>query len=224
MIRCVGFDFDGTLVDSNAIKRNSFFEVFSEDDPDGETVAHVLDEVCPGDRYDIVREVAVRLRDRGAIPTEPGIETFAQRRAAAYTRLCEKAVAKCPEIPGATATLEWLVARGLPIYVNSATPQEPLRRVLELRSLARHFRLSLGRPADKRENLATICADAGVPPQELLFVGDGEDDRSSALAFGCPFAAVVRPGPNRFAAVPTNCIADLHALPTVVERLQEEIR
>ncbi len=184
----------------------------------------MLDVVRPGDRTDIAREVAVRLRERGAIPAEPGIETFARRWAATYTQRCEEAVSKCPEIPGATATLEWLVARGLPLYVNSATPQEPLLRVLELRSMARHFRLSLGGPADKAENLATICADAGVLPQELLFVGDGEDDRGAALASGCPFIAVVRPGPNRFAATPTNCIADLHALPAVVERLQEETR
>jgi phosphoglycolate phosphatase-like HAD superfamily hydrolase len=224
MIRCVCFDFDGTLVDSNAIKRNSFFDVFSDVDPNGETVAYVLDVACPGDRYDIAREVAVQLRDRGAIPAEPDIETFARRRAAAYTQRCEEAVAKCPEIPGAMDTLEWLAARGLPLYVNSATPQEPLRRVLELRSMARHFRLSLGGPASKGENLATICADAGVSPQELLFVGDGEDDRDAAGTFGCAFAAVVRPGPNRFADAPAICIADFHALPAVVERLQEEVR
>jgi len=221
MIRCVCFDFDGTLVDSNAVKRDSFFDVLSEVDPSGETITHVLDVVRPGDRYDIMRDVAVRLRDRGAIPAEPGIETFARRWVETYTQRCEETVAKCPEIPGATSTLEWLVARGLPLYVNSATPQEPLERVLELRSMARHFRLSLGRTTEKAENLAKICADAGVPPQELLFVGDSEDDRSAALAFGCLFAAVVRPGPNRFAAVPTNCIADLHALPAVVQRLQE---
>ena len=224
MIRCVGFDFDGTLVDSNAIKRNSFFDVFSDVDPDGETVTHVLDVVRPGDRYDIVREVAERLRDRGATLGEPDIATFARRRAAAYTRRCEDAVAKCPEIPGATATLEWLAARGLPLYVNSATPEEPLRQVLESRSLARYFRLSLGRPAEKVANLATICADAGVPPHELLFVGDGEDDHQAALAFGCSFTAVVRPGPSRFAATPTHSIADLRALPAVIERLQEEER
>lgn len=224
MIRCIGFDFDGTLVDSNAIKRNSFFDVFADVDPDGETVTHVLDVVRPGDRYEVAREVAMRVRDRGDAPSEPGIEAFARLRAEAYTQRCEDAVAKCPEIPGATVALEWLTAHGLRLYVNSATPQEPLRRLLELRSMTRHFRICLGGPADKAENLATICADAGVPPRELLFVGDGEDDRAAALAFGCPFIAVVRPGPNRFAAAPTRSIADLHALPAVVERLQEANR
>jgi phosphoglycolate phosphatase len=224
MIRCVGFDFDGTLVDSNAIKRDSFFDIFSDVDPDGETVAHVLDIVCPGDRYDIVKEISRRLHQLGAVPGEPDLAAFAETRATAYTQRCEKAVAKCPEIPGATQALEWLTARGLPLYINSATPEEPLQRVLELRSLARYFRLSLGRPSGKAENLATICADAQAPPQELLFVGDGEDDRSAALAFGCSFSAVVRPGPDRFEAPPTNRITDLHALPAVVEQLQEEAR
>jgi len=224
MIHCVGFDFDGTLVDSNVIKRNGFFEAFSDVDPDGETVAHVIDTVCPGDRYDIVREVSARLLERGAIPGDPDVESFARMRVAAYTRYCEEFVAKCPEIPGATATLDWLTARGLPLYINSATPEDPLRRVLELRSMAGYFRLSLGRPTGKTENLATICADADIAPYELLFVGDGEDDRSAALAFGCPFSAVVRPGPNRFSVTPTHRITDLHALPAVVEKLQEGAR
>jgi len=224
MIRCVGFDFDGTLVDSNAIKRDGFFETFSDVDPDGETVAHVLDIICPGDRYDIVSEVSARLLELGAIPSDPDVESFARIRAATYTQYCEESVAKCPEIPGATATLDWLAARGIPLYINSATPEGPLRRVLELRSMVGYFRLSLGRPTGKIENLATICADADIPPHELLFVGDGEDDRGAAQAFGCRFSAVVRPGPDRFEALPTNRIADLQALPAVIERLQEDAR
>jgi phosphoglycolate phosphatase len=222
VIRCVGFDFDGTLVDSNAIKRQSFFDVTSEADPGGELMAHVLDVVRPGDRYDAMREVAVLLRERGAIPAEPGVGEFARRWADAYTARCEEAISKCPEIPGATAALEWLAARGLPLYVNSATPEDPLRRVVALRSMARHFRLCLGRPAGKVENLAAICADAEARPDELLFIGDGEDDRSAALEFGCPFVAVVRPGPNRFDAPPKFRIDDLHALPAVVEGIDKE--
>lgn len=222
MIRCVAFDFDGTLVESNAIKRQSFFDVVSEADPDGELVAHVLDVVRPGDRFDVLRVVAERLHERAGFPAEPGVEELSRRWVDAYTARCEEAISQCPEIPGATAALEWLGERGLPCYVNSATPEEPLRRVLALRSIARQIRLCLGRPADKVENLATICADAGAGPEELLFVGDGEDDRSAALEFGCPFAAVVRPGPKRFDAPPKICIDDLHALPAVVERIDKE--
>jgi phosphoglycolate phosphatase-like HAD superfamily hydrolase len=222
VIRCVGFDFDGTLVDSNAIKRQAFFDVLAHVDPDGETVAHVLDVVQPGDRFDIMRELAQRLGDRDTGAAAGGASELATDWADAYTRRCEEAVSKCPEIPGTAAALDWLAARRLPLYVNSATPETPLKRVLDLRSLTPHFRLCLGRPADKCENLATICADARVAPRELLFVGDGEDDRSAALEFGCRFCAVVRPGPSRFDAPPECSIGDLHALPALIERLQEE--
>jgi phosphoglycolate phosphatase-like HAD superfamily hydrolase len=222
VIRCVVFDFDGTLVDSNAIKRQTFFDVLSEVDPEGEVVAHVLDVVRPGDRFDIVREIARRLRTNRRIPASPPLDTWADRFADAYTRGCEEAVSKCPEIPGATAALEWLAARGLPCYVNSATPQAPLLRVIELRSWSQHFRGVLGRPASKLENLHTLCEESGATPAELLFVGDGEDDAEAARAFGCTFVAVVRPNSDRFRTAPALRIPDLRELPGVFERLAEE--
>jgi phosphoglycolate phosphatase-like HAD superfamily hydrolase len=222
MIRCAAFDFDGTLVDSNAIKRRAFFEVVADCDPDGSVVAEVLDEIRPGDRYAVTREIARLLGERGALPAAPDAAASARTWAEAYTRRCEEAVSKCPEIPGATAALEWLAARGIARYVNSATPEEPLRRVLQRRSMTHHFRTIFGGPRSKLENLARICEHAGSDVAELLFVGDGEDDRSAAAAFGCHFAGVVRPGPRRFTREPRDRIDDLSELAGVVERLQEQ--
>jgi beta-phosphoglucomutase-like phosphatase (HAD superfamily) len=49
-IRCVAFDFDGTLVDSNAVKRQAYFEAARREDPSGQLVAAVLAELPQGDR------------------------------------------------------------------------------------------------------------------------------------------------------------------------------
>lgn len=222
MIRCVAFDFDGTLVDSNEIKRRTFFDVLSDVDPEGSVVAEVLDEIRPGDRFDVTREIARLLIERGAVPSDRGVAELAHRWVEAYTHRCEEAVSKCPEIPGATAALEWLVRQGIALYVNSATPEKPLLRLLRLRSMDHHFRRICGGPGSKIENLRSIREDADVAVEELLYVGDGEDDRDTAEAFGCHFAGLVRPGPSRFALAPQHRIDDLSELRGVVERIREE--
>jgi phosphoglycolate phosphatase-like HAD superfamily hydrolase len=222
MIQCVAFDFDGTLVDSNEIKRQAFFDVLSDCDPDGSVVSKVLDVIRPGDRYDVAREIARLLFERGAIPADLDQAGCARRWVEAYTRRCEEAVSKCPEIPGAGAAIEWLTGRKIALYVASATPEEPLRRVVQLRSMSRHFRGIFGGPASKLDNLRRVREHAGIAVGELLFVGDGEDDRSAAADFGCHFAGVVRPGASRFAREPRCRIGDLSGLRDVVERIREE--
>lgn len=224
MIRCVAFDFDGTLVDSNEIKRRAFFEVVSDHDPEGSVVAEVLDEIRPGNRFAVAREIARLLIERGTLPDDRRVEGLVHGWVEAYTRRCEEAISRCPEIPGATAALESLAARGIALYVNSATPEAPLLRLLRLRSMDRHFRRAYGGPPSKLANLRSIREDAGVALEELLFVGDGEDDRRAAEAFGCHFAGVVRPRRDSFAREPRHRIADLSGLAAVVEGIPGEAR
>jgi len=218
MIRCVGFDFDGTLVQSNAIKRQAFYQTARLL---GEGLDALVDDVLRdvrGDRYAILRELAVRAAARGPLPASPGERAWPERLADEYTRICEDEIARCPVVPGALEALEALGRRGCALFINSATPTAPLVAVVARRGLNRHFRAVLGNDAGKIENLRHGLALAGATPDELLFVGDGEADRAAAEAIGCRFVGVSNEFSD-FRKPPAHVVADLHGLDAYVERL-----
>ena len=222
MIRCIVFDFDGTLVDSNEIKRQAFFAAAREFDPDGGSVRELLERNPRADRFAIARGVARSLSARGPLHEGRSVEAVASRIARAYTEHCETEIARCPEIPGARAALAALSAKGIDLFVNSGTPTEALIRVVALRGLDDFFRGVYGSPESKFANLGTIRRSVGVAERQMALVGDGEDDRRAAQAFGCHFVGITRPGPCRFERDLEHAIESLEMLTNVLNRLCED--
>jgi phosphoglycolate phosphatase-like HAD superfamily hydrolase len=214
-IRCVVFDFDGTLVQSNAIKRRAYFEAASALGDIDAIVTAVLAE-CAGDRGQNLAEIARRAQVAGV-----EIDTPVEALVAAYTRYCEEKISICPEVAGADFALRGLARRGLPLFVNSATPTDPLRVLIERRGWTSHFRGIFGAPQGKIDNLRATATHCGVAPAEILMVGDGEDDRTAARAFGCAFAGVVLDEP-RFDGEADLVLSDLSGLPDFVVRWKIE--
>jgi phosphoglycolate phosphatase len=219
MIRCVAFDFDGTLVDSNLVKRQMFDEVVSGIEGGAELMAEVLRETT-GDRYTVfVRFVELTPRlprasgDRHDQPWRP-----ASVLADDYTRRCEEAISMCPEIPGATALLERLKARDILTAVNSATPRDALVAILERRGWGKTFAHVLGAPAGKAENLVRLAARTRLDLKEIAMVGDREEDRSSAVEAGCHFVGLKR-ADSTFTVPPERFITELAQLPDVLGSL-----
>jgi len=181
-IRCIAFDFDGTLVQSNRIKRSCFYETVS-DVPGGAAVLDDLhDEGFSGDRYDVFRELCHRLDLAG----EDRAMDLAQR----YGDLCRKGVLECDEVPGAARTLDELKQSDLSLYIVSATPQADLVPIVSGRGLTPYFKAVLGRPVTKAEHLRAIMEQEQLRPRSLVMVGDGVDDQVAAIAADCHFIAV----------------------------------
>jgi phosphoglycolate phosphatase-like HAD superfamily hydrolase len=206
MIRHVAFDFDGTLVRSNKIKRDCFYETVA----DVAGAAAILDDLFAshfrGDRFALFGEVTRRLGN-GALD--------AGALASAYGRRCRERIAAVPEVPGAQAALNRLAAGGAKLFLISATPQQALEEVVADRGLTRFFDLVLGAPTAKAVHLRNVMARHRLAPAQIAMVGDGIDDQDAAAEIGCKFIAV-SDQPN----VPLEQVEirmpDLHRLPELL--------
>ena len=211
MIAAIVFDFDGVLVDSNAIKRNAFFEIFADTPGGAPAIEEVLRTDEELDRFGVIERVLDRL---GLSGDADSIAAAAAR----YNEICEAGAGSCPEIRGATPTLRTL-AETYPLFVNSATPEEPLRRIVARRGWNGLFRRVLGRPRTKNENLRVVLHLVGADAQRLLFVGDGPHDLAAATAVGCPFVGV-RDDEGIFGTGGARIVQDLTTLPQLVAELE----
>jgi phosphoglycolate phosphatase-like HAD superfamily hydrolase len=181
-IRCIAFDFDGTLADSNAIKRDTFFQIFREWSGSAAVIEDVLDNNPKLDRYGVIPLIRDTLARREGERALPPASEFVD----AYGESSERRVSACPSIPGAVEALEALNGH-YPLYIDSATPQGALVRVVERRGWKHFFRDVLGRPTDKADNLRIIADREKLAPSEILMIGDGPPDVRAAAQFECPF-------------------------------------
>lgn len=191
MIRCIVFDFDGTLVDSNALKRTIAYEVVSKIDGGCTILDRVYAENWCGDRYSIFTRFA-ELASLEVAPEKESIR-IGRELAREYTRLCEHAVSVCAEIPGASLVLSKLLQNGFLLAINSATPTATLQDIVARRGWSEFFSEVLGAPASKTENLASIAEKFGLARSEIIMVGDRLADLVGAQDFGCHFIGLIQP-------------------------------
>jgi phosphoglycolate phosphatase len=182
-ISTVVFDFDGTLVDSNAIKRQGFFDVVADEPANTARMKTVLATV-QGDRHTIFKSY-VETRSASGIKG-PDADALVRR----YSDLVDSRVAEAPEMPGASHILRGLQHAGLSVFISSATPLANLARIIERRRWRDLCNGLYGHPNRKSDTLKAICVQLGIDACSIAVVGDGEDDFDSAMSMGCSFFPV----------------------------------
>jgi len=190
-VACIVFDFDGVLVDSNAVKRKAYYEALADIPGSSEVIAELLGgpTVEPVDRYHTMGRIVSLLRARALLPGEDWPKIIAERTDR-YTRICARDLPRCDEVPGASQVLA-ILSQTHPLYVNSATPEPILRTAVAKRGWAAYFREVLGSPATKTANLRRAALAEGIEPRRILFVGDSEVDRRAAEQCRCAFVGLV---------------------------------
>jgi len=190
-VKVIVFDFDGTLVDSNQLKYNAFFELFPSDSLHKGIITDVLDEFLEESRYVILREILKRI-NRKTI-NEDDLDYRVQASADKYNDIVVDGAKHCKEKPGAKEVLESLSKR-YNLYLNSTTPETSLKDIVKHRNWEDFFCDIFGYPNEKTSVLLEIIKRESVNPGSLLVVGDGESDRISAYKVGCFFCYVNQEG------------------------------
>jgi phosphoglycolate phosphatase-like HAD superfamily hydrolase len=212
IVRCVAFDFDGTLVRSNAIKRRSFYGIVADIPRAGGILDDLFAAGFEGNRHDVFLELSKRLfpertpqmhRQEGA------------RLATAYGDLCRKCIATCEEVPGAETALKTLDQHGITTFIVSATPENDLQPIVRDRGYDQFLTAVFGGPTDKTKHLNNILAIQGITASELVMVGDGVDDQSAAKSVQCRFIGIGNSG-NATLHEAECMINDLCSLPRLI--------
>ena len=179
-IECVVFDFDGTLVDTNTVKREAFLTIAAGTEG-GLAAMRRLHGRVKGDRFNLWRAWA---RELGLT------ESFATDMSRQYTELVDPLVANAPEMRDAGTLLAALREARKTIFLSSATPQDNLVPIIEARGWTIYFEGIFGYPATKIQTLKNKILPRFKSASRIVVVGDGMDDKESALLAGCNFVPV----------------------------------
>ena len=186
--KVIVFDFDGTLVDSNRLKYDAYFELFPKDTLHSQVIEQVLAVKHEDSRFSILAEILHRLGDKESLVSrDQRLNELAER----YNDIVVYGAKTCPEMPGAKKSIEQLSSR-YRLYLSSTTPDTPLKEIIDHRGWTHYFSGIFGYPHQKARTLQWIRNQEGIDCSEMVVVGDGESDRKSAEENNCRFIQVDR--------------------------------
>jgi len=184
-IKIIVFDFDGTLVDSNRLKHDAFFEVFPADEHHARTVQRVLSEMNEQSRFVILEVTLQRLGLKKGAGLGRKVKELADR----YNEIVISGAKNCPEMPAAETVLKSLSGR-YRLYLSSMTPDKELKEIVRFRNWSGYFEDIYGYPHQKSATIQQIMERENARPGQVVVVGDGNSDRQSADANACCFVQV----------------------------------
>jgi len=212
MIKCAIFDFDGTLVDSNNIKFNAFFQVTKNIPNSKKSLKQILQEP-PGDRHAIFKSLSDLLY------SEYQISVNDKKLSDAYTSICEEKVSSAQSIKGSEDSLEKLKLMGVKLFVSSATPEETLVNIINNRGISHFFDGIFGAPNTKEVHIQHVMKLFNLSSSEVVYIGDSEADRLAARMLNCHFVGI-GDDYSRFLIKPSILLKSLHNLPKSLSLLE----
>lgn len=178
------FDFDGVLADSVDVKTKAFEKLFESYGPD--IVKRVSDhhqENGGMSRFDKFQYYFNEFIKKPLSTDE--MDKLSQK----FSDLVVDKVVDSNEIEGAGTFLEEKHKDFL-FFVNSATPQDEIKLIVERRGWSNYFKEVLGSPRTKKQNTEFILKTYNLNSQKCLFIGDAISDYKAALETNVNFFGI----------------------------------
>jgi len=179
------FDFDGVLCDSVEVKTRAFADIYKSF---GE---------------EVVSKVITHHRGNGGMSRFKKFEYYhkhllgeaispskVMNLSNEFSKNVKDKVINSAEIPGANNFLQYCIQRDKQCSVNSATPQDEIREIVDAKGWARFFSIVLGSPSCKTDNLTEIISFNQCRANQVLFFGDALSDFQAAKNAGVDFVGV----------------------------------
>lgn len=175
------FDFDGILVESNAIRFEGFQLLF-KDYPEEQTGRLIQYARLNGgmSRYQMIRYFFENIQNE--LISDGTVKTLARR----YSELVKQKIIDAEPVKG---SLEFLSRyyRDYDFAIVSGSDQEELREICRARKIDNFFVEILGSPLDKESNLSKLLSERDWKRESCAFVGDSINDFDAARPFGITF-------------------------------------
>jgi len=206
VVKEIIFDFDGVIINSNHIKKESFFKLF----PDILNVESILRKVYEEQlgeikkgkvtRLTLIKDFSKKLVEKDLFGPED-IEIQYEKNLKLYSEIVHSSLLKTNEIPGAENALSNLY-RKYNLHVLTTTPQENLEEVLKGRGLEKYFKSAYGAgQGNKIPMLKILIEEQEINAGQSILVGDGKGDYNCAEHYGIPFIGIIN-NTNDFATNP----------------------
>ena len=141
-----------------------------------------------------------------------------QRLGRQFSDIVLDKVKNAPFVAGAESFLKQYHGKRL-LFIASGTPESELLDIVEHRGMADYFQGVFGAPASKSDIVRKIMKDFSLLPDQALFVGDADADKSAADAHGIPF--VLRMTPENRSMDSHYKIEDLSRLADVITEIEQ---
>jgi phosphoglycolate phosphatase-like HAD superfamily hydrolase len=179
-LRALIFDFDGVILDSNALKTAAFREVFARYPQHADAMMAYHEANVSQSRYEKFTYLVEQLLGRS------GDRQLVNRLADDFADLLRNRMDVCPVVPGARELLDAASAR-VPLYLASVTPEEELLRLLDAHRLRHYFRRVYGCPPwTKPDAVGAIVSEVGGA-DDVALIGDSSGDQRAAAVHGVEF-------------------------------------